>query len=460
MQEYIEVFRVEAKSLLKNFRENNENAVARCKAVFGDKKDLSLMNMQHVIAKEYGFNDWNELQKAEDWQLAEALIKAKNKEFVSPFVKSRGRHVITSYLKENTGLQKPDYLGIDMKNFTGKSGYPILTFEHLDVSDYDLSKLNILNVRYAEDTKWPEDENKLPKGFKPKEFLEYRKNPGLGIRKLHKQGIDGKGRNVAVIDLFRLYDHIEYHNQLKGYEEIHIDENNRSGLNAALVSSLVGKTCGVAPRANLYYYAVDNANRTQVYFAEAIRKVCELHKRLVGEGKSGIDAILIIKGLTFEGFSNEEGYSDTIKALEEAEKLGIWCRVGSARFEKYGMWREERIYCKYDGDVDNSDDFVLSENSVLRRVPLDQEELFRNSLSFPNGGWTHAQEVSMEDYAFDHSAGPFSATYAVGLYLLAKSVKTDLTAEEYWRLGIETGDFKKGIGTIVNPQRLINELKK
>jgi hypothetical protein len=74
MQEYIEVFRVEAKSLLKNFRNNDKNAVARCQAIFGDKIDLSLMNMQHVIAKEYGFNDWNELQKAEDWQLAEALI--------------------------------------------------------------------------------------------------------------------------------------------------------------------------------------------------------------------------------------------------------------------------------------------------------------------------------------------------------------------------------------------------
>lgn len=460
MQEYIEVFRREAKSLLKNFRQNAKSAIARCKAVFGDKSGLSLMNMQHVIAKEYGFSDWNELQKAEDWQLAEALIKSKNKEFVSPFVKSRGRHVITSYLKENTNLQKPEYLGIDMNNFT-HNGRPWLTFEHLDVSEYDLSKLDILNVRYAEDTKWPEDSAKLPKGFKPKEFLEYRKNPGLGVRQLHKQGIDGRGRNVAVIDWFRLFDHLEYHNQLKGYEEIHIDENsNRLGLNAALVSSLIGKTCGVAPKANLYYYAVDTTNRTQVYFAEAIRKVCELHKILICEGKSGIDAILIMRGISSELFKEEEGYAEALQAAKEATKLGIWCRIGPARFKEHGMWREERICCKADGDVDNPDDFILDKNSVLNRIPLKQEELFRNSLCFPGGGWTHAQEVSMGDYVFDHCSGPFMATYAVGLYLLAKSVKSDLTAEEYWRLGIETGDFKKGIGTIVNPQRLINELRK
>ena len=36
------------------------------------------------------------------------------------------------------------------------------------------------------------------------------------------------------------------------------------------VSALVGKACGVAPKANVYYYAADDTNRTQVYFAEAI----------------------------------------------------------------------------------------------------------------------------------------------------------------------------------------------
>jgi len=461
MQEYIEVFRVEAKSLLKSFRNNENEAIARCRTVFGDKTDLSLMNMQHVVAKEYGFNDWNELQKAEDWQLAEALIKAKNQIFVSPLFKFNGQHVITSYLKEKTNLRKPDYLGIDMTNFTNKSGYPFLTFEHLDVSDYDLSKLDILNVRYGEDTKWPEDSAKLPKGFKPKEFLEYRKNPGLGIRQLHQQRIDGRERNVAIIDSFRLTDHLEYHNQLKGYEEIHIDENsNRLGLNAAFVSSLVGKTCGVAPKANLYYYAVDTTNRTQIYFAEAIRKVCELHKKLVSEEKNGIDAILILRGISFDGFSNEDGYVDAIQAAQEATNLGIWCRIGPARFKEHGMWREERIYCKFGGDVDNPDDYVLDKQSVMNRIPRTEKELFRNSLNFPGGGWTHAQEVSMGDYVFDHCSGPFMAAYAVGLYLLAKSIRPDLDAEEYWRLGIETGDFREGIGTIINPQRLIAELRK
>ena len=286
MSEYIEVFRTEAKFLLKCFQKNDENAIARCKLVFGNRSDLSLMNIQHVIAKEYGFNNWKELTEAEDWQQIEALVKLKNKTFVSSLQMFRNK--TTSATSKNK-LKNPDNFNIDMKNFTDKFGYSFLNFEYLDVSNYDLNELNITNVQYSEHTKWPEQETKLPQNFNPKKFLEYRKNPGLGIRQLHKQNIDGRNRNVVVIDSFRLFDHLEYHNQIKGYEEIHINENiNHVGFNAPLVSALVGKSCGVAPKANLYYYAVDAENRTQIYYAKAIRKVCALHKKLIEDGQNGI----------------------------------------------------------------------------------------------------------------------------------------------------------------------------
>lgn len=47
MIEYVDVFRAEAKSLFQSFKNNDETAVARCAKVFGDKKDLTLMNIQH-----------------------------------------------------------------------------------------------------------------------------------------------------------------------------------------------------------------------------------------------------------------------------------------------------------------------------------------------------------------------------------------------------------------------------
>lgn len=90
MTEYVDVFREEAKSLLQSFKNNDLEAIARCEAVFGDRKDLSLMNMQHVIAKEAGFNQWNELIKADEGNLAEVIVAANNLRFKTPFRKIRG----------------------------------------------------------------------------------------------------------------------------------------------------------------------------------------------------------------------------------------------------------------------------------------------------------------------------------------------------------------------------------
>ena len=61
MTKYIEYFQVEAKCLLKDFKKNLPEAKSRCEKYFSGKSELSLMNAQHVIAKEYGFDSWNDL---------------------------------------------------------------------------------------------------------------------------------------------------------------------------------------------------------------------------------------------------------------------------------------------------------------------------------------------------------------------------------------------------------------
>ena len=84
MIEYIDLFKSQAKSLLKEYRAQNSAAKLRCQKVFGKKEDLSLMNMQHVIAKEYGFDSWNDLQSADDAKLATVLIERKNLSLQKP----------------------------------------------------------------------------------------------------------------------------------------------------------------------------------------------------------------------------------------------------------------------------------------------------------------------------------------------------------------------------------------
>jgi len=66
-----------------------------------------------------------------------------------------------------------------------------------DVRDRDLSKLQpaaivpaISTLDFNKDTVWP-DQN-LPPGKRPEKLLEEAMNPGLGVGKLHKQGVTGK----------------------------------------------------------------------------------------------------------------------------------------------------------------------------------------------------------------------------------------------------------------------------
>ncbi len=465
MSEYLEVFRVEAKSLLKNFRHNEKEAVARCAKTFGGRTDLSLMNMQHVIAKEYGFGSWNELAKAERWQLAEALIAAKNKTLQTPLNIDWGKGGAYPRFEryEQGAIKAEKRLGLDLVNFkeTSPNGYvsPYLQIDGLDVSEYDLSKMDVLFATYDEYTVWPKDKEQMPAGFEPAEFLEKRKNPGLGVRALHKQGLDGRNRAAAVINSSLLSDHLDYHDNLKGYERIDSGEPRHGNFGGELVSALAGKTCGAAPKTDIYYFSVlnmINGQRTQRYYAEALKKICDLHEKLRKEGKNGIDTVCILWGITSEVFQNDDGVAEMRAAMKRAADLGIWVNSGHLEFAGNRPWYESRVHCKANGDLDNPDDYAVMLHELdVAKFP----ERERNTLCFPGGGRTVAGSTRLDAYRF--SAPGFSLKpYECGLFVLARSVKEMLTPEEFWRIGLETGDFYEGVGVIVNPQRLIAALKK
>ncbi len=472
MQDYIDFFREEAKRLLKSLKNNDKDAKKRCFTVFGDREDLSLMNIQHVIAKEYGFESWNDLIKQDPFKLAEVLVFAKNKTINTPFKKFGSNNVSSAERSGYSVLKQPSLIYDEnektlVQKLNPQSPTPFISkYIHItqaDVSEYDLSKLNPINTSYSNLTVWPNKASKMPKGFNPKEFLEQRKNPGLGIKTLHKLGIKGQNRAVAIIDCWNLSDHLEYHSSLKGYEEI--GENFLNGSTATeLVSSIVGRTCGIAPFADAYYYAVDTLRSkesprgSQINFAKAIKKVCELHKKLKQDGKNGIDIIHIQPALTSKSFQTDDGYDETLNAVKEAEILGIWCNISNS-FREIKYFREERVYCKFGGNLDNPNDYELTEYSVLHKIPHADREKFEMSLCFPGGARTVASELKMNAYNVQYCAGSLSGAYATGLYLLAKSVKENITPLEFFEQGLKTGTFKEGVGTIINPVALIESLR-
>lgn len=73
----IDFFKSQANFLKKDYNKQQSEAICRCNKVFVNKHDLSLMNFQHIIAKEAGFNNWNELRSANENQLKVAQILYK-----------------------------------------------------------------------------------------------------------------------------------------------------------------------------------------------------------------------------------------------------------------------------------------------------------------------------------------------------------------------------------------------
>ena len=427
MIEYIDLFKSQAKSLLKEYRAQNSAAKLRCQKVFGKKEDLSLMNMQHVIAKEYGFDSWNDLQSADDAKLATVLIERKNLSLQKPlrfYADDKGEAMFEAR-KQKLMFTNPH---IDFKTFQAQTPFgdfsPWLDLSYMDLSAYDLSKLDVSFVTYSDLTVWPKDTSKLPSHFQPKEFLEERKNFGLGIKNLHKQGITGQNRAVAVIDWRKLANHLEYYQNIKGYEEYDVKPEGGDLSGGQLVSALVGKTCGVAPEADVYYYSVGTIGRAQTYYAVALNKICDLHEALVKNGKNGIDAVCLLCSLLLPCFENDEGAAEFRQAAERAKKLGIWLPFD---YQNYGAIG---VGCKIGGDVENFYDYELFYSKNPRRIP--DEKRLRQTLCFPAGRHTVAGNDTLKSYVFNPYPANLEA-YKCGVYLLAKSVLPRLTGQEFWQ---------------------------
>lgn len=454
MIEYIDIFKSQAKSLLKEYRAQNSAAKLRCQKVFGKKEDLSLMNMQHVIAKEYGFDSWNDLQSADDVKLATVLIERKNLSLQKPlrfYADDKGEAMFEAR-KQKLMFTNPH---IDFKTFQAQTPFgdfsPWLDLSYMDLSAYDLSKLDVSFVTYSDLTIWSTDVSKLPPHFQPKEFLGQRKNFGLGIKNLHKQGITGQNRAVAVIDWRKLANHLEYYQNIKGYEEYDVKPEGGDLSGGQLVSALVGKTCGVAQEADVYYYSIGTIGRSQKYYAQALNAICDLHEALVKNGQNGIDAVCLLRSLLAPCFENDEGAAEFKQAAERAQKLGIWLPFD---YQNYGAIG---VGCKIGGDVENFHDYELFYSKNPRRIP--DEKRLRQTLCFPAGRHTVAGNDTLKSYIFNPYPANLEA-YKCGLYLLAKSVQSHLTGQEFWQKALATGDFLPDVGVVVNPQRLIETLQK
>jgi len=351
----------------------------------------------------------------------------------------------------------------------------------VDLRGYDLSKLDLKKAEndlkhsiFDDGTIWP-SRDKMPENFEPKQIMETGKNPGLGIRELHKKGITGRGVSIAIIDNPLLVDHQEYAERIRLYEEIGIlelkEKENGHGADAhmhgaAVVSIAVGKTTGVAPESDVYYIAnwpfALVKREAQLSFkgrARAVNRILEINQQLPKDKKIRVISMSI-------GWSpSQDGYKEISEAMQKAKAAGMLV-VCSSTEEIHNFWfgglgREITA---------NPDDFNSCRPGTFWANKFYQGEdgYTLRRLMVPMDSRTTASPAGTKEYVFYADGGfSWSIPYIAGVYALAAQVEPSVTPERFWALAMKTGrtielDYKgKKIpfGPILDAAKLIDALK-
>lgn len=365
-----------------------------------------------------------------------------------------------------------------------------------DISKLNLTKEQLLDLTIDKTTVLSDEQRQIID-----KATEDMKNPGLGIRNLHEQGITGKGVKIAIIDQ-PLGKHKEYSQNLIHHESINCEEVGWTGASmhgAAVASIAVGKETGVAPDADLVYFSAVNITKdksevakyaaklkeliasdetperlknwyregledtergfasSNLSYAQAIEKVLDMNKD-VPDGEK-IPVVSISWGFA----PDAPGYDKLQEVLQRAKDEGVFV-VSTALDETHGF-NTCGANRNPQADVDNPESYEAG--AFWKDDPRSFEETKDSLLLVPMDHRTTADFLDENSYRYEGNDGgmSWSTPWIAGTYALAKQVNPDVTPEEFWKQALETSnechnnDDGKYVGRLINPEKLIKALK-
>lgn len=339
----------------------------------------------------------------------------------------------------------------------------------LSAADLTANLDDLLAASFDSETTWPP---RLPLAFSPEHVMELGRNPGLGLRELHSQGITGRGVGVAVIGPALLVEHTEYVGRLRLYEELHCADTAATPYGAAAASLAVGRTVGVAPEAALYYLAETHTTGRPALsgepkagqpvdlrsLARSIHRLRDTNRRLPGDRKIRVIAIPAAWEAT------DVAYQELAAAVWAAEEDGMFVISGSL-----GAERGLRFAGVARDPLDDPDDLASYEPPLRTQLAPRQVGAGALPLLVPLDSRCMAAASGSRDYVFRREGRwNLMVSYLAGLYALCCQVRPDVTPEQFWAVAIETGDpvrmgrYGRGrpLGLLANPRRLVRALQR
>ncbi len=322
----------------------------------------------------------------------------------------------------------------DLAKFDPFWGFAGVSLTRLDLREH---KATLEKMPFDSQTQWP-PRDRLPEGFDPAGRLEGGRNPGLGVARLHAQGIDGHGVGIAIIDQPLVKDHQEYAGPMVRYEPIDVDQVPPQMHGPAVASLAVGRKCGVAPKAALYYYAVpmwkwgDNKP-----WAELLEKIIAFSDTLKDRPK------IKVVSISLGAFSQRGNYDLWKAAVDKASHNGILVVTCDPAFLRLATLRRDPT-----ADPNDPAHYTTGQYSNSRAT-----------LCVPAGNRTTASQAGPDVYVYWIEGGQsWTVPYLAGLAALAFQVSPEIPAAQIVELWTATAT-KTPAGPIVNPPKFIEAVR-
>lgn len=292
-------------------------------------------------------------------------------------------------------------------------------------------------------------------------------NPGLKIKFLHEQGIDGSGVSVAIIDQKLLIDHVEYAGRLKHYAQIgSLDDEPNSMHGPAVTSILAGKNCGVAPGVNLYYWAVavNGTEPAGVRYARAIMDIVEFNENFPPN-----ERIRIIS--TSIGFHDQEGGNEFAAAIKDAQEAGILVFTSTYPYFTDPILAVYGAALRKGGSRDKSDDYIVQPVVVEYQEQAAEVIVSVRHQRCAEAGYAPvwvpveprvlASERGVAKYArFDIGGDSWATPYVAGIVALIIQVNPQLTNTQVAQIIAETATANRNGLLMINPEMAVAAAKK